>query len=302
MITVKGVKATKIFSLKNKIIPILLGEDFLIKPKDVILLTGKSGSGKSTLLKLIIREEILDHGDIKINDRSVNNLSQKELTLLRQNIGFVFQNNRLITHKTVFENIRFVLEIIGVNRHEQEDIVLNLLNMVGMLEKKDYYPQYLSGGEQKRVAIARALATSPHILLADEPTGDLDPYNHELIVEILKRLPIKGITLVIATHDLDIYHQFSKPRIWYLEQGQIYKNLTFDELKRRYYAPPPNLDEKTKKVLQELPDSIKEKLAALLPVTVEKLLDLTPKLYKEKLAFTERDLDLLINTIRKYIK
>jgi len=301
MISIKGDNVTKIFRLTDKIIPILLAEDFFIPKGSVVFITGKSGSGKSTFLKLLLREYLPDYGKIYFNEMDITTLKDHQLSIFRTSIGVIFQDYKLITYKTVAENIAFILDIIGVPKKHQGKMIDQLLQIVGLQHKKEYLPEYLSGGEQRRVAIARALATNPSVILADEPTGDLDPYNTNIVIDILKNLHKKGITIVIATHQLSLIKEFKRPIVWYLENGRIYKNLTLKEVEKKYYAPPAGIDPRTKQLLEELPEQIQHKLMPILPASLENLIKLTPRLYKEKLDFSDKEIEIFLKTLKEFI-
>ncbi len=302
MITIYGKQVTKIFSLKDRIIPILLGEDFTIEEGDFIFLTGRSGSGKTTFLKLLIREIKTDYGDIYYDNTSLSSLNEEQLAMLRTRIGVVFQDYRLISYKTVRENIEFVLEVLNTPKNERDETVERLLELVGLKDKQNYLPAYLSGGEQRRVSIARALATGPVVLLADEPTGDLDPVNTEIIVDILKRLHSENITIVMATHHIQLLDYFKNAKVWYLERGEIIKNLKPKELTKRYHSHKQLQDPLYEEFINILPDELRKKLLPLLPVSPKKLLSLTPRIYEEKLHLSPSQIQELAKILTKLIK
>ncbi len=177
---------------------------FEIESGKFVYIVGRSGSGKTTIFKLISRIETADSGLIYIDGYNITDLAHKKIAKLRQNIGFIFQDYKLIPSKTALENIELVLEIAGKTGTEARETALKLLEEVGIPNKKDLYPSQLSGGEKQRVAIARALALEPAIILADEPTGNLDSNTTKEIFEILKKISKKGTTLLLATHDSDI--------------------------------------------------------------------------------------------------
>ncbi len=187
---------------------------------EFVFLTGASGAGKTTLLKLLFAAEKPTSGSILINGRNITRLSKNEIPLLRRNIGVVFQDFKLIHHWTVFQNVAFVLEIMGVPRNELKKKVWHALKMVRLHHKLDSYPLKLSGGEQQRVAIARALITDPKILLADEPTGNLDSDITRDIMRLFTEINLKGATMLIATHDKGLLTSMSK-RVIILEKGRM---------------------------------------------------------------------------------
>jgi len=175
---------------------------FDIAKGDFVFLVGPSGSGKSTLLRLMSRQERPERGDVWIAGKNVNEMPDSRVPYLRRSMGNVFQDYKLLSNKTVFENVAFALEVIGKPRHVINQQVPAVLDLVGLADKADRFPDQLSGGEQQRVAIARALVNRPSILLADEPTGNLDSKTGDEIVRLLLDLRReRGVTLVVATHD-----------------------------------------------------------------------------------------------------
>src|SRR5471032_3296189 len=168
---------------------------------EFVFLVGSSGSGKTTFIRLLLREEIPNQGRILVAGRDIANLSQWRIPYLRRNIGCVFQDFRLLPNKNVFENVAFALEVIGRPKHVVAAQVPQVLDLVGLSKKRESLPGELSGGEQQRVAVARAFVNRPLILLADEPTGNLDPATSQGIMRLLDRINRTGTTVVIATHD-----------------------------------------------------------------------------------------------------
>jgi cell division transport system ATP-binding protein len=197
---------------------------FQIYPGEFVFLTGPSGAGKTTLLRLLFREEIATSGEVRVAGHKLNNMTQKEIPVLRRKLGVVFQDFKLIQDMTVFENVAFVLKILGVSHKEQRQRAWKTLKMVGLQHKLSGYPRQLSGGEQQRVAIARALVNDPLVLLADEPTGNLDPELSQEIMSLFERINRQGTTVFIATHDRSLMSQMRK-RVIGLESG----HLAFDE-------------------------------------------------------------------------
>lgn len=185
-------------------VPVFKDLDFSIDSEDLVVLLGKSGSGKSTLLSLLIGDEFADSGKVAIDDIDLQELNMAELQFLRRRIGVVFQDFKLLPNRTVEENVMFALEVSGVEDEKARAVSQNVLQIVDMLDKKDRFPNELSGGEQQRVAIARALVHSPRLFLADEPTGNLDPQNTKDIIMLLKKINKMGATVVVATHDKDV--------------------------------------------------------------------------------------------------
>ena len=182
--------------------------------------TGPSGAGKSTLLKLLIREETATTGQIIVNGRNFATIPDHQIPILRRNMGFVFQDFKLLKRKTVYENVTFVLHVIGISAKIQKKRAYEILKMVGLQHKIHSYPLQLSGGEQQRVAIARALINEPVLLLADEPTGNLDPELAFEIMDIFKRINARGTTVLVATHDRDMIQQI-RGRVLMLERGRL---------------------------------------------------------------------------------
>ena len=186
-------------------------------------LIGPSGSGKSTLLRLLLREEVASAGDVYVADLNVGRLSQRRIPQLRQRVGCVFQDFRLLANKTVSENVAFALEVIGKPRHTIRKVVPEVLELVGLEGKADRMPHELSGGEQQRVAIARAFVNRPLVLLADEPTGNLDPDTSQGIMGLLERINRTGTTVVMATHDNNIVDAMRR-RVVELETGKVIRD------------------------------------------------------------------------------
>ncbi|MBD2327786.1 cell division ATP-binding protein FtsE [Alkalinema sp. FACHB-956] len=198
----------------------LTGVNLDLKKGDFYLVTGPSGSGKSTLLKLLYGEERASSGEVKVDGCDLNTLRGDRLARLRRRIGVVFQDYKLISRRTVAENVAFVLWAQGYGRAEVERRLQPALKMVGLQHKAQAFPEELSGGEQQRVSIARAIVGTPPILLADEPTGNLDPDNSRQILNILKRLNQIGITILVTTHDESLIRSADLP-ILQVRNGQL---------------------------------------------------------------------------------
>lgn len=194
-----------------------------IEKGEFVFLVGPSGSGKSTFLKLMIKEEEPSSGKILIDGKDITRLKKKDIPYLRRKIGFVFQDFRLLYDRTVAENITFALRIIEASEKEIKTQLRTVLQMVGLTGKENYYPNQLSGGEQQRVALARALATKPPILIADEPTGNLDPQTAEEIFKTLLEINARGTTILVVTHAKDIVNELSK-RVIALDHGKVIKD------------------------------------------------------------------------------
>jgi cell division transport system ATP-binding protein len=190
---------------------------------EFVFLVGSSGSGKTTFIRLLLREEIPSSGRILVAGRDIANLSQWRIPYLRRNIGCVFQDFRLLPNKNVFENVAFALEVIGRPKHVVAAQVPQVLDLVGLSKKRESLPSELSGGEQQRVAVARAFVNRPLILLADEPTGNLDPATSQGIMRLLERINKTGTTVVIATHDAGIVDQMRR-RVVELDHGTMVRD------------------------------------------------------------------------------
>ena len=193
---------------------------FFIERGEFVFIVGPSGSGKSTLIKLLMHEETATSGDVIINSVNVNALKQSQIPYLRRNMGVVFQDFRLLPKKTVYENVSFAMEIVGASRREICRQVPIVLSMVGLSHKARALPSQLSGGEQQRVALARALVNNPAFLIADEPTGNLNPKTAQEIVDLLSDINKRGTTVIMATHAKDIVDQMKK-RVIAIEDGAI---------------------------------------------------------------------------------
>ncbi len=217
---IKMEKVTKVFkgdvvALRDVTIDIGKGE--------FVFLVGPSGSGKSTFIRLLNREEVPEHGRIFVAGRDIGGLSSWRVPYLRRNIGYVFQDYKLLQKKTVAENVAFALEAIGKGPHVIKRQVPAILELVGLSRKMDRFPHELSGGEQQRVSIARAFINRPMILLADEPTGNLDPTTSVGIMRLLERINEIGTTVVMATHDSSIVDSM-RQRVVELDRGMVVRD------------------------------------------------------------------------------
>lgn len=193
---------------------------FKIADGEFVFLVGSSGSGKSTLLKLIIREEKVTKGRIHVLGRDVFTLNNRRIAALRKNIGVIFQDFKLLQDKTIQQNLNFVLEIHNIKSSKRLPIIDDVLEIVGLNNKRNNYPDELSGGEQQRAAIARAFINRPRLLLADEPTGNLDPYNTSEIIKLLDLINQSGTTVIMSTHDSQIVNLMRK-RVLILQNGRL---------------------------------------------------------------------------------
>jgi len=194
--------------------------NFHIESGEFVFLTGPSGAGKSTLLKLLFREQVPSSGEIRMAGHRLATMPETEIPFLRRKLGVVFQDFKLIQAQTVFENVAFVLKILGVSYSEQKQRAFRALKMVGLQHKLSSYPMQLSGGEQQRVAIARALVNDPLVLLADEPTGNLDPDLAQEIMLLFERINGSGTTVMVATHDRSLIQRMRK-RVLGLDHGRM---------------------------------------------------------------------------------
>ena len=193
---------------------------FFVEKGEFVFLVGPTGSGKTTIFKLLIRETLPTEGTIFVNDWDVVKLPKQKIPHLRKKVGVVFQDLKLLSDRTILENIMLPLDVAGVALNEAKTKAEEVLTQVGLISHKDKFPIQLSGGELQRVAIARALILSPEILLADEPTGNLDPATSWEIVKLLSDINEKGTTIIMATHNADIIKSLSK-RILELEKGKL---------------------------------------------------------------------------------
>jgi len=196
---------------------------FSIQPGESVGIIGKNGAGKSTLLKMLFAEIRPSSGVIYFRSREINGLSSVELRQLRRNIGTIFQDFRLLPTKTVYENIAFALEVAGKSDDEIAADVPHVLELVGLPDKMWSFPWQLSGGEQQRVAIARAIVNQPDVLIADEPTGNLDPINTHDVVEILKKINDLGTTVLLATHNKSVVDSAGR-RVVVMDQGRVVRD------------------------------------------------------------------------------
>lgn len=181
---------------------------------------GPSGSGKSTLVKMIMREELPTHGEVFVNGYDMFGIRRYQIPAFRRSIGVVFQDFKLLPNKTAYENVEFALQITGINRRDINKLVPHLLKIVGLSQCANAYPDELSGGEQQRVALARAIANGPDLLIADEPTGNLDPKTSIGIIELLGKINKMGTTVLVATHDSTIVNRMRK-RVIVLDEGRL---------------------------------------------------------------------------------
>ena len=187
---------------------------------EFVFVVGASGAGKSTFLKLMMREEVPSSGTIKIKDYNLGEMKKRKIPYFRRNLGIVFQDFRLIPNMTVYDNVAFAMRVVGAREKDIRKRVPYVINIVGLSQKARCYPNELSGGEQQRVALARALVNNADIIIADEPTGNVDPQMSHDIVELLTQINQKGTTVLMVTHEHDLVHQFDH-RVITLKDGHI---------------------------------------------------------------------------------
>ncbi len=223
------VNVSKIYNTNGSNTAALDSVDFKIDAKEFVVLVGKSGAGKSTFVKMLIGEERPTRGRIIFGNIEVNRLPPRELPALRREIGVIFQDFRLLPKKTAYENVAFAMEVEGRPQKEIDEVVPQVLDMVGLADRAQNFPHELSGGEKQRVAIARAMINHPAVIVADEPTGNLDPFNTWEIVKLLLKINELGTTIVLATHSKEIVNTLGK-RVITLDNGRLVK----DEAKGRY--------------------------------------------------------------------
>ena len=198
----------------------LKGISLRIEDGEFVFLVGPSGSGKSTIIKLLTGEIVPTSGQIAVNGFSLTNIAERQIPLLRRSVGVIFQDFRLIEKKTVYENLGFAMRAVGSSPREIKKRIPYVLELVGLEEKTDRYPNELSGGEQQRVAIARALVSEAPVILADEPTGNLDPTNSWEIMSLLKEANERGTTVLVVTHNQEIVNEMNE-RVITMKQGVI---------------------------------------------------------------------------------
>jgi cell division transport system ATP-binding protein len=203
--------------------PAIENVDFGIEPGEFVSIVGHSGAGKTTVIKLILAEERPTDGKVLFDEIDVHNLRKNQINKLRRRLGIVFQDFRLLPYKTAFENVSFTMEVSERSDQDIESDVPYALELVGMSDKADSFPSELSGGEKQRLAIARAIVTHPDVLIADEPTGNLDPGNSYEIMQILKKINNLGTTILLTTHNKGIVDSLGK-RVITMERGRIVRD------------------------------------------------------------------------------
>lgn len=201
----------------------LLDVTFVVEAGEFVSIVGHSGAGKTTLTKMILAEELPTDGTVFFESINVHKLKSKDLTKLRRRIGVVFQDYKLLSNKTAYENIAFAMEAVGKTDEEIESDVPHVLELVDLSHRANHFPTEMSGGEQQRLAIARAIINQPELIIADEPTGNLDPVNTHEIVQILKKINDLGTTVILTTHNRGVIESVNK-RVITLENGKIIRD------------------------------------------------------------------------------
>lgn len=215
MISITG--ASKSYGKKNKVLDRV---SLAIEPGEFVSIVGQSGAGKTTLVRLLIGEERTDEGTVMVGDWDITRISRREVPFLRRQIGVIFQDFKLLPKKTLEENVAFALQVCGASSAKIRKIVPSVLKIVGLEDKKNRYPGEVSGGEKQRAAIARALVHQPKILLADEPTGNLDAINADEIINLLLRINKFGTTVILVTHNKEVVNRLSK-RVITMDGGRV---------------------------------------------------------------------------------
>lgn len=214
------IKINNLSKTYNKKVEALRDVSMHIKPGEFVSIVGQSGSGKSTLVKTIIAEEKIDSGQVIIGGWDITKIKNREIPTLRRQIGVIFQDFKLLERKTVFENVAFAMQVCGFKPKDINKTVKQMIALVGLKGKEDRYPRQLSGGEQQRVAIARALVHKPKLLVADEPTGNLDSINTREIIDLLKKINNLGTTVLLVTHNREVVNSL-KGRVITLDNGYV---------------------------------------------------------------------------------
>ena len=294
----KAEKISKVYTLKDRHITVLSDVSFVLEPQEFVFLVGKSGAGKTTLLKIIFLEEPPTSGHLYFNNIEITHLPEKLVQVYRQHVGVVFQDYKLLENRTARENIEFVLELFNKSKKEIKKITDYLLELVELKDRADLFPAQLSGGEKRRIAIARAVAHRPKVLLADEPTGDLDEENSMLIMQILERVNQSGTSIIMATHRLDLITSYKYP-LWKLQEGVLLTDVDRKNIKDLYSVPEPSLGDKYLILLvKHLSVGTYKKLFRIKPSSIREILELTPKQLKQQLDFTDTEINELKKAIR----
>jgi len=293
----------KVSKKYNENITALEDVGFKVEDGEFLFLVGPSGAGKTTLVRLLIREEVPSSGSIFFKEIEVPKIPNKLLPTYRQKLGIVFQDIKLLANKTLEENINFALDILGKEDKEIKETTDYLLETVGLQDRRDLFPQQLSGGEQQRGAIARALANNPELFVADEPTGNLDPDNAFQVLEILKKINKGGTTVMVISHDREIVNQM-KTRVLRMDKGKIISDTKgdYDTVK----APKVTPEEKEKKKEEKddkfkgLDKDIKEALEKAKLTDMDMVLNLTES-DLNNLKFKKEQKDELEKYVKNYL-
>lgn len=283
-------KLSKLYQQGDAVIPVLKNVSFGLERGEFVFLTGPSGSGKTTLIKLLIRQEVPTKGSIVFETIPIEQLPRQLVPAYRRTVGVVFQDYKLLEHKNVFENVAFVLEILNKTSPEVRQTVEYLLEYVGLTDKKELFPKQLSGGEKRRVVIARAIANNPKLLIADEPTGDLDPFNTENIMALLGRINKAGTSVIMTTHNLELVDKYKDYSHWHLEGGELVQGNAPKKKSSKVFMAA---------LAKVMPPEVVAKLSPLNPDEKEDLLNLTPNFLKEELKFTDKEIAILANNLKK---
>jgi len=241
--------------------------DLVIGKGEMAFLCGQSGAGKTTVMRLIFSAEKPTSGRIFISEEEITNITLRQVPYLRRHIGVVFQDFRLLTDRTIFDNLDLILIVLGLSSAERKRRILSVLSQVGLAHRRSAFPHELSGGEQQRIAIARAIIADPLILLADEPTGNLDPETSWDIMQTLRQINARGTTVVIATHNYDLVKR-TQAKMFYIRKGKLIPQSDY---------PQPLLDKavaETRKATSPVIDEIEPEVSILSPDSLSKVVDL----------------------------
>ena len=217
---IKFNKVTKIYPDNTAV---LRDVSFEVKKGEFVSVVGKSGAGKTTLIRLILGMEEPTSGEVFLKDLNIGQANSAQIQDLRRNIGCIYQDYKLLPNKTVYENVAYIMEVEGKENDEIKQGVPRILEIIGLKEKLNNFPSELSGGEQQRLAVARAIVNNPDIIIADEPTGNLDPYNTYEVISLLQKINQAGKTVILATHDREVINKLGK-RVITLENGRVIRD------------------------------------------------------------------------------